>query len=106
MPLLLSDTARGRLEAGLIIEMSGLFDADWYRRTANRLGSPSELIEHYLDVGWSIGLEPSCDFPGAWLYPYFRSAGFSDPPLLTYLALRAADWPVFETRAKCESVAA
>src|SRR5262245_55268747 len=100
MPLLFSDTAHGQLDASLLIEMSGSFNANWYRRTAARTGSPSELIEHYLTTGWSMGLEPNRDFQGAWLYPYFRSAGFSDPPLLTYLALRAAKWPVYETRAK------
>jgi glycosyltransferase involved in cell wall biosynthesis len=106
MPLLWPNTAEGRAEASQLIEVSGAFDADWYRHAADRTGSPSELIEHYLETGWSIGLEPNRVFEGAWLYPYFRSAGFSDPPLLTYLALRAANWPVFETRARCESVAA
>ena len=106
MPLLLSDTARGGAEASQLIETSGAFDADWYRHAADWTGSPAELIKHYLETGWSIGLEPNGDFHGAWLYPYFRSAGFADPPLLTYLTLRAASWPVFETRGRCEPIAA
>ena len=95
MPFLLSSTARDLAEASLLIETSGFFDSDWYQHVAQRTGKRRELIEHYLQTGWSIGLEPNETFEGAWLYPYFRSGGFPDPPILTYLTLRAANWPTF-----------
>jgi len=46
------------------------------------------------------------DFDRDFLAPYFRSAGFSDPPATTYVRLRKAGWPVYATRDAAESVAA
>jgi glycosyltransferase involved in cell wall biosynthesis len=92
-------------QARLLIEASEYFDANWYGTIAGRRGKPKDLIEHYLTIGWAKGLDPNASFKGAWLYPYFRSVGFRDPPILTYLRLRAANWPVFANRASAEHVA-
>src|SRR5262249_5092218 len=48
---------------------------------------------------------PGTQFEGAFLQPYFSSAGFSGPPALTYLTLRDAGWPVYATRAEAEEIA-
>src|ERR1039458_192318 len=88
-----------------ILEASGLFDLDTYRAAAG-IGVQEDVITHYLYKGQFSGLEPNLTFEGRWLYPYFQSAGFNDPPALTYLTLRAANWPVFENRAIAERVAA
>jgi len=87
-----------------ILDASGLFDLDTYRVVAG-IGVQEDPIKHYLCKGWSAGLEPNAAFKGRWLYPFFQSAGFNDPPALTYLTLRAANWPVFENRAAAERVA-
>src|SRR5262249_19973855 len=71
---------------GALLEASGLFDAETYRLVA--------------------GLDQGPNFEGSFLDPYYRSAGFFDPPAVTYISLRAAGWPVYSTRAQAESVAA
>jgi glycosyltransferase involved in cell wall biosynthesis len=88
-----------------LLEDSGLFDAQTYSVAAG-LGDQVNHLEHYLSRGWQLGLEPGPNFDGAFLQPYFRSAGFSGPPAVTYLILRAAGWPVYATRAEAEQVAA
>jgi glycosyltransferase involved in cell wall biosynthesis len=82
----------------------GLFDSSYYLSAAGPMafGSP---IEHYLLGGWREGLEPSAEFEGGWLYPYFASAGFTDPPALTYATLQRAGAPVYATRKSAEKVA-
>jgi glycosyltransferase involved in cell wall biosynthesis len=90
---------------GQILEASGLFDLNTYRAAA-RIGVHEDAIKHYLCEGWSACLEPNTEFEGRWLYPFFQSVGLNDPPALTYLTLRAANWPVFENRAAAERVAA
>jgi glycosyltransferase involved in cell wall biosynthesis len=87
-----------------LLEDSGLFDAQTYSAAAG-LGDQVNHIEHYLSQGWQLGLEPSPKFDGAFLEPYFRSAGFSGPPAVTFLMLRAAGWPVYATRAEAEHLA-
>ena len=81
----------------------GLFDSSYYLSAAGPIafGSP---IEHYLLGGWREGLEPSAEFEGGWLYPYFASAGFIDPPALTYATLQRAGAPVYATRKSAEKL--
>jgi glycosyltransferase involved in cell wall biosynthesis len=51
------------------------------------------------------GIIPGPRLEGAFLQPYFSSAGFSGPPAITYLTLRDAGWPVYATRAEAEEIA-
>ena len=87
-----------------LLELSELLDADCYRLMAG-IDSGVSAAEHYLRLGWQSGLNPGPNFDGAFLYPYYSSAGFSEPPALTYLTLRAAGWPVYATRAEAERLA-
>jgi len=95
----------GTAEDYLILEASGLFDLDAYRAAAG-IGTQEDPIKHYLREGWTAGLEPNSAFEGRWLYPFFQSAGLNAPPALTFVTLRAANWPVFENRAAAKRVAA
>jgi hypothetical protein len=90
---------------GALLEESGLFDAETYRSVAGIDGA-IDPVQHYLREGWRAGLDPGSNFEGSFLHPYYRSAGFFDPPAITYISLRAAGWPVYATRAQAESIAA
>lgn len=90
--------------ASQILSDSGIFNGHYYARS---FGPTSQInpIEHYLLGGWRQGLEPAADFDGSWLYPYFASAGFSEPPALTYAILSAAGSPLFRTQKSAEAAA-
>jgi hypothetical protein len=88
-----------------LLDQSGLFNAALYRARAG-LGAHSNAVEHYLLHGWKIGIEPSQDFEGGFLYPYFRTIGFDGPPAITFISLRAAGWITYPSRAHAESLAA
>lgn len=90
-------------EARRILQASGLFNIDWYRAVAG-IGAQDDAIEHYLSQGWAAGLQPNAKFDGRWLYPFYQSAGLDGPPALTYLTLRAANWPVFKNLAAAEKL--
>jgi glycosyltransferase involved in cell wall biosynthesis len=90
---------------GALLEASGLFDAETYRSVAG-IEAAIDPVQHYLREGWRAGLDQGPNFEGSFLDPYYRSAGFFDPPAVTYTSLRAAGWPVYSTRAQAESVAA
>jgi glycosyltransferase involved in cell wall biosynthesis len=66
----------------------------------------SSAAENCLAAGGPQGIGPAPRFEGAFLARYYRSAGFVDPPAMTFLKLRARDWPVYATRAEAEAVAA
>jgi len=100
----LIETAEARATDGRLLEPSGLLDEANYRAAA-KLDPTVNAAEHYLKVGWRQGLEPGPRFEGAFLHPYFASAGFSGPPAITYLTLRDAGWPVYATRAEAEATA-
>jgi glycosyltransferase involved in cell wall biosynthesis len=87
-----------------LLEQSDLFDRELYRNRAG-LDTTSNSAEHYLLTGWQLGIEPSDYFEGGFLHPYFRSVGLDGPPAITFLALRAAGWPVYPNRASVEDVA-
>jgi glycosyltransferase involved in cell wall biosynthesis len=87
-----------------LLEASGLFDEAAYR-AASGVDESANAAEHYLTVGWREGVEPGPEFEGAFLHPYYRSAGFDGPPVITYLVLRAAGWPVYPTRDAAEAIA-
>src|ERR1700710_1209025 len=87
-----------------LLEQSDLFDRELYRDRAG-LDTTSNSAEHYLLTGWQLGIEPSDYFEGSFLHPYFRSVGLDGPPAITFLALRAAGWPVYPNRASVEDVA-
>jgi glycosyltransferase involved in cell wall biosynthesis len=87
-----------------LLEESGLFNAEKYRVAAG-IDDSVKPVQHYLRDGWRMGLEPGPNFEGKFLYPYYRSIGFVDPPAITYLTLRAGGWPVYATHAQAESIA-
>ena len=97
-------TAKQRAADCRLLEASGLFDEASYRAAA-KLEPVVNAGEHYLTVGWRLGIEPGPQFDGAFLQPFFSSAGFVGPPVMTYLTLREAGWPVYATRAQAEEVA-
>ncbi len=76
-----------------LIGRSGLFDEDAYVRQAGP-EAIQDPIRHYLLKGWRMGLEPNGSFPGALLQPYFATAGFDGPPVITWLIQRSAGWPM------------
>ena len=90
--------------AATLIANSGIFNSEYYLSNKSQFSGLSP-IEHYLLHGWHHGFEPSANFDGQWLYPYFASAGLTDPPALTYITLRAADLPTYSTRVAAEQVA-
>jgi glycosyltransferase involved in cell wall biosynthesis len=80
---------------------SGIFDESYYR-TAAGLGPPDDAARHYLFSGWKSGIEPSGNFEGAFLAPYFEAAGFLGAPAIVYAMFRAAGWAAYSTRAQAE----
>jgi glycosyltransferase involved in cell wall biosynthesis len=80
--------------------------ADYGRRILRRFLDGTGVDEHEPATDGHEREEPGRDFEGDFLDPYYRSAGFSDPPATTYARLREAGWPVYATRAAAESVAA
>src|SRR5712671_457135 len=87
-----------------LLEESGLLDSQAYRATSG-VPACTNVIADYLHRGWYAGIEPSATLECSWLYPYYASAGLTDPPVLTYLALQAARLPVYPRRAEAERVA-
>src|SRR6266567_3169782 len=89
---------------GRVLEQSGLLDARAYRAASGVPAGP-HVISDYLHRGWHAGIEPSTTLECNWLHPYYASSGLTDPPVLTYLALKAARFPVYPQRAAAERVA-
>jgi glycosyltransferase involved in cell wall biosynthesis len=87
-----------------LLETSGILDARAYR-AASGVPAGTNPISDYLGRGWQTGIEPSPTLECNWLYPYYASAGLTAPPALTYLALKAAQFPVYPRRAAAERVA-
>ena len=88
----------------ILLAESGIFDQLSYKSHA---GDDASLdpIGHYLQVGWRHGLEPNDSFPGVLLLPYFATLGITEPPAITWLRLRSAGWPVYDSRAEIERAA-
>ena len=87
-----------------VLETSGILDARAYR-AASGVPDGTNPIADYLHRGWQAGIEPSATLECNWLHPYYASAGLTNPPALTYLALNAARFPVYPRRAAAERVA-
>jgi glycosyltransferase involved in cell wall biosynthesis len=87
-----------------LLEESGLLDVQAYCASAG-LEDGAHAARHYLLHGWRAGLEPSRNFEGSFLYPYYRSAGLDGPPALTFLMLRAAGWSVYTSREQAQETA-
>ena len=88
-----------------LLRDSGLVNQKAYRVVA-RIGSKADPVAHYLVSGWKRDLDPGPGFHGKELYPYYCSVGFSGPPAITYLNLRAAGAPAYATLAEAERWAA
>lgn len=73
-----------------IIEISRLFDADWYR--ASYPDVTEDALDHYVTRGWQSGFSPSPDFDGPWYLannPDVANAGIN--PLVHYLRYGATE---------------
>ncbi|WP_052127422.1 hypothetical protein [Enterobacter cancerogenus] len=78
----------GRKEQHIkLIKESGLFDIDWYQKFCPELGKFSlSPVEHYLSVGYKMGLNPSENFNGNLYlerYPDVAEEGMN--PLIHYI---------------------
>lgn len=75
-------------EEHALLAASGLFDAAHY---AAQTGLPegTDLLRHYLEVGWRWQLEPRPGFESRFLQPYYEAAGLTGPPLLSWIELGA-----------------
>jgi glycosyltransferase involved in cell wall biosynthesis len=80
--------------------------ARYGRRLFRRVHAGTGVDEHRPVTNGHEGVRPEQEFDAEFLEPYFRSAGFSDPPGVTVGRLREAGWPVYDTRAAAEAVAA
>jgi glycosyltransferase involved in cell wall biosynthesis len=88
----------------VLLRDSGLFDEAAYRAAAG-LGPGGDAVRHYLLEGWRRGIDPGPGLEGAFLAPYYATAGYFGPPAITFLVLRAAGWPVFANRAEADHFA-
>jgi len=70
-----------------LIKASGLFDVEWYQRICPELSKlPLTPIEHYLSIGYKMGLNPSEQFNGNLYlerYPDVAQEGVN--PLIHYI---------------------
>ena len=87
----------------ILLSDSGLFDASGYSSHAGD-ESRTDPLGHYILTGWKMGLEPNDSFAGSFSQPYFATLGVDEPPAISWLALRAAGWPVYANRASIEYV--
>jgi glycosyltransferase involved in cell wall biosynthesis len=68
------------------LAISGLLDDARYRARSG-LPDGADTIAHYLEQGWRQGLDPSDEFEGDFLRPYYEASGLRGPPALTWLEL-------------------
>src|SRR5262245_32641338 len=88
-----------------LLEHSGVFDANAYRALARTPGDGGAAWR-YLTEGGRHGVERGPDFEGSFLFPCYRSVGFSGPPALSYITLVAAGGlPELTTHARAAEVA-
>ncbi|MDU1651248.1 hypothetical protein LO739_02660 [Leclercia adecarboxylata] len=70
-----------------LIQASGLFDIEWYQKICPELSKlPLTPIEHYLSIGYKMGLNPSEEFDGNLYlerYPDVAQEGVN--PLIHYI---------------------
>lgn len=69
------------------IEASGLFDAEWYRRTYQGIaGTQDDPLHDYATVGWRAGRSPGPAFDVAWYRSTYPDVAASDrDPLLHFI---------------------
>lgn len=71
-------------EAKLILS-SRLFDADFYRTTCD-VKSSAAAVQHYIQEGWKLGMNPSVYFDGAWYLQRYDDVKRADMcPLVHFL---------------------
>ena len=101
MRLLLPALGADESERSLLLS-SGAFDPVHYAAQCG-LSADTDLVRHYLDVGWRWGLEPRRDFDGQFLQPFYEATGMCGPPLLTWLELSARGGRLPTTRGEAEA---
>lgn len=69
------------------IESSGMFDAEWYRRTYRSIaGTQDDPLHDYATVGWRAGRSPGPAFDTAWYRSTYPDVAASDSdPLLHFI---------------------
>jgi len=66
-PFLPGAASRQRTVDYTLLDLSGLFDREWYLATNTDIAaSGADPIAHYLEHGWKEGRNPSAFFDGAW----------------------------------------
>jgi len=70
-----------------LLELSGLFDREWYLTTNTDIAaSGTDPLAHYLEHGWKEGRNPSAFFDGSWYLVHNPDVAQADiNPLLHYV---------------------
>jgi len=101
--MVLNDVAMRDLDRASLLAASPLFNAQNY---ASQVGIPTEEAAlHYVTSGWKLDLEPLAGVETAFFRSYFESAGWMDPPAITWLELSSMGVFPPRTRAKAEYLA-
>lgn len=82
VPFLKKKSLRARQ---LLIEESGLFDAEYYRSQLPPGSATDQPALHYLLVGWRCGLSPHREFDGPWYSHTYQDQLSGGEPLTDYL---------------------
>ncbi|ANI59154.1 MULTISPECIES: glycosyltransferase family 4 protein [unclassified Pseudomonas] len=86
-PFLPGAASRQRTVDYTLLDLSGLFDREWYLATNTDIAaSGADPIAHYLEHGWKEGRNPSAFFDGAWYVVHNPDVAQADiNPLLHYV---------------------
>jgi glycosyltransferase involved in cell wall biosynthesis len=88
-----------------LLRAAELVDHEYYR-TAAGLPDLRDPPAHYAEIGWRMGLRPSARFDGAFLRPFYESAGFLDqPPAGVWLELTSTGYNLPTNRKEAETIA-
>lgn len=86
------------------LRSSGFLDEGFYRNRSG-LSADVDAAAHHLTMGAQQGFEPNPRFEGSFLRPFYEAAGFFEPPILTWLELKAMGGPTPASWAEAETLA-
>jgi hypothetical protein len=86
-----------------LLRRIAIFEERFYRSKA-RLHDKENAAVHYL-LNWRTSSEPSANFEGKFLAPYYPEIGLNAPPAIAYAVLKDAGWPVYRSRSEALRVA-
>lgn len=104
MILASGDAPVASAEAVAFLRASGHFDEHFYRNRS-ALSAEIDAAAHHLSVGFLQGFDPHPHFEGSFLLPFYKAAGFSEAPILTWLELAAMGGPTPSSWAEAETLA-